>query len=335
MRELIKHILREHTREIIFEMPKKLTQDEFLTRANKVHHNKFNYQNSKYQGLNKKIEIVCPEHGIFTPYAGDHLNGVGCPKCAGLAKGNTNDFIQKAQNIHKDDNGNPKYTYGNTNYVNIRTKVSVTCPKHGDFYVTPLNHYKIAGGGCPKCKAEKSAERERHTQDEFIELAKKTHKGTYDYSSVNYVNSSTKVEIICKKHGPFSQSPNFHLQGGGCPTCQESKGERFISNFLTEYNIDFIRQKKFDDCTNKLKGKGCTKLPFDFYLPKSNVLIEYDGRQHHEDVWGSENLLRTQNLDKIKSNYAKRNKIKLIRIPYTMSPEEIETYLLMELGITA
>ena len=333
MKQLIRHILREHTKEIILEMSKKMTRDEFINRVNNVHDNKFNYENSIYQGVGKKIEVLCPEHGIFTPYAGDHLKGVGCPKCAGLSKGNTKDFIEKAKNIHKDKLGNPEYTYDNTEYVNVRTKVLVTCPKHGDFPVTPLNHYKVAGGGCPKCKAEKSAEREKYSQEEFIELAKKIHKNTYDYSSVNYIDSSSKVEIICKKHGPFSQSPQLHLQGSGCPTCQESKGERFITNLLEQYKINFVRQKKFEDCTNEKKGKRCTQLPFDFYLPNLNILIEYDGRQHHENVWGEENLIRTQNLDRLKSVYAKKNGIKLIRIPYTMKKEDIEPYILKELGI--
>ncbi len=41
----------------------------------------------------------------------------------------------------------------------------------------------------------------------------------YDYSMVEYVNSRTKVKIICGEHGVFEQRPNHHLKGSGCPNC--------------------------------------------------------------------------------------------------------------------
>ena len=37
----------------------------------------------------------------------------------------------------------------------------------------------------------------------FIRKAKAVHGNIYDYSKVNYVNSRTKVCIICSKHGEF------------------------------------------------------------------------------------------------------------------------------------
>ena len=35
----------------------------------------------------------------------------------------------------------------------------------------------------------------------------------YDYSKVIYLKSKSKVEIICKEHGSFYQTPNNHLKG--------------------------------------------------------------------------------------------------------------------------
>lgn len=57
------------------------------------------------------------------------------------------------------------------------------------------------------------------TQAEFIEKAKIIHGDRYDYSLVNYKQSKEKIEIICKKHGKFFQSPNSHLNGNGCKKC--------------------------------------------------------------------------------------------------------------------
>jgi hypothetical protein len=64
-----------------------------------------------------------------------------------------------------------------------------------------------------------------------------------------------------------------------------------------------------------------------------NVAIEYDGQQHHVPVWGEEGFEKVKRNDKIKNQYCKKNGIKLIRIPYTMKKEEIEPYILKELGI--
>jgi very-short-patch-repair endonuclease len=80
-------------------------------------------------------------------------------------------------------------------------------------------------------------------------------------------------------------------------------------------------------------GKFCVKLPFDFYVPSTKTVIEYDGQQHFVPVWGQESFENVQRTDKIKNQYCKKNGIKLIRIPYTMKKEEIEPYILKELGI--
>lgn len=55
------------------------------------------------------------------------------------------------------------------------------------------------------------------TKSSFIHLDK------YDYSLVNYVNCKTKVIIICPAHGTFSQTPNNHLTGNGCPLCKDEQ----------------------------------------------------------------------------------------------------------------
>jgi very-short-patch-repair endonuclease/Zn finger protein HypA/HybF involved in hydrogenase expression len=59
----------------------------------------------------------------------------------------------------------------------------------------------------------------RWTKDDFIKRAREVHGDRYDYSLVNYINSRTKVKVICKEHGEFLQVPYHHLKGGGCPRC--------------------------------------------------------------------------------------------------------------------
>ena len=58
------------------------------------------------------------------------------------------------------------------------------------------------------------------TTDIFIEKAKEVHGNKYDYSKVNYVNSRTKICVICPKHGEFYITPSSHIYGkSGCPVC--------------------------------------------------------------------------------------------------------------------
>ena len=106
--------------------------------------------------------------------------------------------------------------------------------------------------------------------------------------------------------------PYTHLYGIGCPICNESKGEKTIRNFLLINNINFIQQKKFDDCKHK------QKLSFDFYLPKYNTCIEYDGIQHFEllKYIGFDKFKIIQKRDIIKNNYCISNNIHLLRIKY-------------------
>jgi len=148
------------------------------------------------------------------------------------------------------------------------------------------------------------------TNTEFIAKANIKHNNLYDYSITKYDGSSNKVDIICKKHGIFTQIANTHLCGCGCLKCNNSIGELMIENFLLRNNINFIEQYKFDDCFNK------SKLPFDFYLPDFNICIEYDGEFHYKD-FGFNDLEYQKNNDNIKNNFCEKTNIKLIRIPYT------------------
>lgn len=120
------------------------------------------------------------------------------------------EFIKKAKIVH----GN-KYDYSKVNYNGAEQKVCIICPLHGEFYQTPHRH--IMGDKCPKC----SQKAKMNTLD-FIEKAKKTHGDKYDYSKVNYIDSKSKVCIICPEHGEFWQKATSHIKGCGCPICGSS-----------------------------------------------------------------------------------------------------------------
>ena len=60
---------------------KKLTTEEFIEKANKIHNNKYDYSQVKYVNSRTKVCITCPQHNQFWQLANSHLQGQGCPKC--------------------------------------------------------------------------------------------------------------------------------------------------------------------------------------------------------------------------------------------------------------
>jgi rubrerythrin len=172
---------------------RKLTHDEFISKAKEVHGNRYDYSKVEYKGWKQKVCIICPIHGEFWQDPTSHIakhHKSGCPKCGKSITKTTEQFIQEAIKIH----GN-KYDYSKVNYINAQTKICIICPEHGEFLQKPYMH--LRGNGCPKCNINKK------TTEQFIIDAKKVHGNKYDYSKVSYVNAHTKVLIICSKHGEF------------------------------------------------------------------------------------------------------------------------------------
>ena len=197
--------------------PVKLTTEEFMSRAKEVHGNKYDYSEAVYTGALEKIKIICPEHGAWMQLASSHMGGSGCTKCGRLLtikahSSDTDTFIKKAKVIH-----GTKYDYSKVCYKNNRTKVKIICSKHGEFVQAPGKH--LDGNGCTKCGRLLTIKAHSSDTDTFIKKAKNVHGNSFDYSKVQYVNGTTKVTIICSKHGDFNQVPSSHLMGAGCKKC--------------------------------------------------------------------------------------------------------------------
>lgn len=278
----------------------------FIEKCEKVHNKKYNYSQVEYVNAHTKVQIICPEHGIFSQIPDSHSRGHGCSKCKGGVSKQKKDFISKAKQKHGD-----KYDYSKTTYINSYTKVGIVCPEHGFFLQRPNDHLKY---GCMNCGFILRAKNKTLNNEHFILKAKKIHGDLYDYTEVSYINSSSKVKIKCNVHGIFEQRVNSHLNGSGCPLCRESYGEKIIRLFLAENKIKYIPQKRFSDCKDE------RVLPFDFYLPKLNLCIEYDGIQHFKMCFFNNKkdaFDKIKRHDKIKNEYCSRiDGPKLLRISY-------------------
>ena len=313
-------------------MSKRLTTEEFIERARKVHGDKYDYSKVEYVNTDTKVCIICPIHGEFwqTPHV--HLKGGECQKCSKITSCkkiaySLSKFIKKAKKLH----GN-KYDYSKVEFIDLYTKVCVICPIHGEFWIIPRNHLNVTNpSGCIKCGRAKVANEQMLGNETFIENSKKIHGDKYDYSKVEYVNSHTKVKIICPIHGEFEQRPNNHLQGQGCPICKQSRMENEIELFLLSNNIIYEKQKTFDLLLNK------RNLKIDFYLPQYNIAIECQGRQHFEAIHWIKNEEKrqkqfelTKQRDLKKFNYCNENGINII---YFLRREYNHNALNLDIGI--
>lgn len=129
---------------------------------------------------------------------------------------NTDEFIEKVKKIHGD-----KFDYSKVEYTKSKNKVIIICKVHGEFEQVANSH--IIGKGCAKCSNI------INSFDDFTLISNKIHNNKYEY--INYINSTTKLNIKCKEHGIFEQMPYSHIAGNGCPSCSNNKkltNEKFI-----------------------------------------------------------------------------------------------------------
>lgn len=240
--------------------------EEYIKRAIKVHGTKYRYDKVRYNGCRENVIITCPIHGDFSQIAYTHLNGNGCPKCSGHYHMNTEEFINKAKEVYGD-----KYNYDKSIYVDMSTKVIITCPEHGDFIVRP--EVFLNGHGCKKCSG-----RMCNNLQDFIKISNEIHKNKYDYSKSVYKNVRTKLVITCPKHGDFLQTPENHMKGAGCPVCKQPILEKIVMEMLDSNGF------KYEYRAGKSVFDWLSYQSLDFYIPDLNIGIECQGVQHYHEV---------------------------------------------------
>lgn len=251
---------------------KRWDKDKFIQESIKFHGEKYDYSQVEYKNVREKVKIFCPEHGFFEQLPSVHIQGQGCPKCAGKNMLN-NEIIDRFIKIH----GN-KYDYSKVYYKGSDKKVCIICPEHGEFYQIPSKH--LMGQGCKECAKIEKGLKLRLTNKEFENKARSIHGDKYDYSEVEYKTSHDKIKIICPEHGEFWQKPNDHLQGHGCPSCSKmySIGEMDIYDFIVrKLNHEKILLRD----RNILEGKE-----IDIFIPSKNIGFEYNGLYWHSEANG-------------------------------------------------
>jgi len=163
------------------------------------------------------------------------------------------------------------FDYSRVQYVSAKTPVEIVCPTHGSFWQSPTNH--VGGKGCPRCKHAALGDRSRKSLARFISDAQALWGDRYDYSQVHYIGARDKVQIICRKHGVFEQTPTNHLSGkSACTKCNhmQSAPEDAIAAFLSRLTTVVQRDRSL-----------IAPKEIDIYLPEHALAVEFCGMYWH------------------------------------------------------
>jgi hypothetical protein len=182
-----------------------ITKTNFIEQANKKYNNKYDYSKSVYIKANKLMTIICNIHGEFqqTPY--NHIKMNGCKHCIAQEL-----FINKIN-----ERWSNILDLSNIVFKNLQSKLDVICKNCNSNYI--IRGISLLHGnyyGCKKCYKDNN-----YNKTIFIEKATNVHTAIFNYDLVEYIDSHTKVKILCPNNHIFSQTPNTHLSGRGCPKC--------------------------------------------------------------------------------------------------------------------
>lgn len=201
-----------------------LTTEEYISRARKVHGDRYDYRNVKYKHNSKPVIITCRKHGDFKQEARAHTDGSGCTKC--FLEERTDDaseFIRKARALH----GN-RYDYSNVVYTNSKIKVEIICKQHGSFSVQPNTHLVIKVG-CPVCTESKGEGRIREFLTKHrIKFIQEYRIEPYRYRYDFYL---PKLNLLIEFHGQQHYKPVsiFGGETGFKKTVKRDKAKREIA----------------------------------------------------------------------------------------------------------
>ena len=260
-----------------------------------------------------KLKYICPKHGEQTICVEEiEACQVGCRKCSYelISLKNKKSIEEVISIVEKNGNKilNPE------EYIGVKiNNLKIVCGICGNVFTTSLASQIVSEGACIECGIKKVQKSLTLTEEDLNKLY--NNEQTILLNPQDYIgNSVLNLKFVCQECGEVFITSKSNYDGGHkrCSRCTHSKssGEILIENYLIKKNINYIYSYSFKDC------RDIKPLPFDFYLPDMNILIEFDGQLHYKPKYGEEKLLNTQMHDKMKTEYAKNNNIKLIRIPY-------------------
>lgn len=257
--------------------------------------------------------FTCIEHSFTKEVKLGKLEGNRnpCPECKSLklklanTKTSLTSFLQKAKSYPYYD----EIDYSKVVYVDSQTEVILGCKNHDEtlwFSLKPIYHVRtVKPLGCSECGNKREALRTLKKRSDTFKTKALLKNPLNSYELFNYVNNSTKGEIICQCGYHYFQTPADHLEvkSNGCPNCpafltlttQEfiERSERVHGKGVFDYsetNYQTSRELVTIKCRNNhtfqqlpfshLNGHGCRFCSFESELTGFSLTdrIEYSNR---------------------------------------------------------
>lgn len=278
------------------------------------------YFNNRY-----KMRFLHKECGreffmVWNAFSGSNQ---GCPLC-----NRPENFTIERCREYAESQG---YRIVSDKYVMIHEKLEFIHDLCGNEFSMIFRNFYHGNARCPKCMLKQRIETNKKTiverrgslgenYPQYIPFwSDKNEKTIFEYTSASRNNSWW----ICPNgHEDYLAKIDYKVRDDtGCPKCVQSSGENKVFEILKSLGFlenEIISEKRFRDCKNN------KPLPFDFYIEKINLCIEFDGKQHYEPVqFGGiskqraiDGYKKAVKNDKIKNRYCLKNKINILRIPY-------------------
>ena len=258
MRELIRHIIREHTKEIGEQRStKKLTTDEFIKRAKEIHGDEYDYSNTEYVNSDSRVSIKCILHDHeFKLRASNHLRQEfgGCNICSNnnfinLMTRTNEEFINKASIKH-----NNIYDYSLTKYTHCHDKIIVVCKKHGKFTQQADSHVK--GAGCPSCNTYRNENDCRNIME--------------DITGEKFIKD--KPKFLCGlEYDGYNSNLNLAFEYNGVQHYE------YVPFFHNNNEVNLNKQKRNDEIKKQLSHEnGIYLIIIPYYIEDIRTFIEHE-----------------------------------------------------------
>jgi len=228
-----------------------LNNEKFIKKAKEIHGDRYDYSLVEYISAKIKVKIICPIHGIFeqTPTIHTHkTNKSGCLICGGTKKITTDEFIEKAKEIHGD-----KYDYSLVEYEKNNKKVKIICKKHGIiFHKSPTNHI-FWSSGCPICKSSTGEIKIFN----YLSKHKILFKPQYSFKDCRNAlplpfDFYLPTIMICIEYDGIQHFKPIEYFGGEESLKNLQINDKIKNDYCNKNNIKLLRIKYTDDVIKKL-----------------------------------------------------------------------------------
>jgi len=278
-----------------------------------------------YVNMDTKVHVKC----LIDGYSWDAdprklFRGVRCAVCTNhkVIKGINDIGTVRPDLISYFKNVNDAYRYT----CGSNKTIDVICPKCGYEDQIKIGNLSRFGLACNSCYESKYGRKRvnrgywnKSTMEDYLNDNYPNYKLLDIKMAADSSDGYLKVLLKCPNdnHEPYWAYWTNIISGYTCIQCcledSMSRGERMAESIFKQHGIDFVPQKRFGDC------RDAHTLPFDFYLPNYNLIVEIMGEQHERPVelfGGHDGFEKRVAHDKFKRDYLARNHIHCLDIWY-------------------